>query len=243
MSDQWILNKLDELKQILLEYLDESDDVSSGEEKDDRFNELVCEVMVSMIEKPGVLLYIKEESKRNHYKALIELVWKFVDPEKIYQSLSDENYETLHFIAEGLSKRVVKLKPTVVSVDPKYSEFTSYLDEAISAWLHGLDNASLILCFSVLENIIKDKLCKINIDYVYELNNPSDPYGVKSFSFDAIIKNAYREKLISKKQKNALFRIKKKRNSSVHNMTSISSTEAYEIIQETKEIIECLLSE
>lgn len=242
MNEQWILTKLDELRQII-EYLDESDSVKSDNEEEERFNELVCEIMVSMIEKPGVLLFIKEESKRNHYKAIIDFVWKFVDSEKIYDSLSNENYETLHFIAEDISKRVVKLKPTVVSTDPKYIEFSSYLNEAISAWLHGLNNASLILCFSVLENIMIDKLCQIKNEYVFELKNPSDPKGVKSISFGAIIKKAHGEKLISGNQKNTLFRIKKKRNNAVHNMNSISSNESYTIIQETKEIIESILGE
>lgn len=49
------------------------------------------------------------------------------------------------------------------------------------------------------------------------------------------------EGLINKKEKNILFKIKKLRNNSIHNLASVTDSEVYEAIMQTKKIVEKLL--
>lgn len=244
MNEQEFLKVLDELGRIYLELFEGIQDKSATEAldegKSDRLNQLVYEIMDFMIDNPGTLVYVEDKSKRKFYETVINFTWGIVDSGQIIDRLFSTQNKLDELIGD-YSDRAQKIKPIIIHVNPDCTEYTVYLEEAMSAWMYGLNNAAIILCFSVLENILRDKLCKINIDYAIELSDELNPKGATPVSFGKIVKSAHKEKLITYNHKEALFNIKKKRNNSVHKLFSVKNDEAYDIIIKTKDIVEHLL--
>lgn len=110
------------------------------------------------------------------------------------------------------------------------------------AWLFGLNNSWLILCCSILENILKAKLYKIDIDLVYKISESKNILqGVEDYDLEILINNAERENLITFKEKNIAHKIRIHRNQAIHRLHTFSSKKTYDAILSTKSIIEKLL--
>jgi len=139
------------------------------------------------------------------------------------------------------SERVKMLNPTFISINSETTEFSNYFEEAMKACLYGLSNAALIICFAVIEDLLKDRLCQKDVSYVYELKDPENPQGVKQVSYDRLIMSALNEEIIDRSEKNELFRIKKLRNDSIHRLETVTDSQVYDAIIETKKIVEKLL--
>ncbi len=242
MSKEDILNKIDRLGDLFVDMMTDQELFQLSDEKKDETNSLMTEIIDYLIWFPGRLFFDENKSRQKRNKVVIDFLWITLEPNDIFDELLSGGYTgLLSNMLDDFSKRVKMLKPTFISVNPESNEFSNYFDEAMKAWLYGLPNASLIICFSLLENLLKDKLCQKDCTYVYELKDPSNPKGVKQVSYDRIIMSSLNEGIINKNEKNILFQIRKLRNNSIHELNSVTDSEVYDAIIQTKDIVERLL--
>lgn len=242
MNQENILNKIDRLSYLFADLAIEPNTFSLYPDKKAETEELMTEITDFMVENPGKLFFHEDSERLKKYEIVVDVLWETFNSDQIFDKLHDSGYSSLlSDMMLSFSSRVKMLKPTFISVKPDSTEFSMYFEEAMKAWLYGVPNASLFICFSVIEEVLKDRLCQINVDYVYELKDSYNPKGVWRVSFNRIIMAAKSEGLINFQEKNILFDIKKKRNDSIHNLAPVSDEEVYEAIMQTKKIVEKLL--
>jgi len=135
------------------------------------------------------------------------------------------------------------VKPIFVSVDPEISDFYVYFAEAMKSYFYGLNKSALILCCSILENIIKKKLSKVDDSLVYKLLKKNGKTIVTEYSLKKLINNAATINLISCEEKENAHDIRDLRNKAVHKMLHISSDQTYKVIIDSKNLIESLLGD
>jgi|GEM_PF-7021362 hypothetical protein len=242
MSDHYIVEKINRLGELFADMISNPEVFNISSNKAEETNELIKEIVDYLVWFPGALFYDSDHTRLKRNEAVIKMLWLVVDSDEIFDELLSGGYSGLLANMLGdFSNRVRMLKPTFISIKPETTEFSQYFQEAMKAWLFGLSNSALIICFAVIEDLLKDRLCQVNIDYVYELKDPSNPKGVKQVSYNRIIMKAMDEGLITKQEKNNLLKIKKLRNNSIHSLTPISDSDVYEAIIHTKCIVEKLL--
>ena len=242
MNQQNIFSKLDRLGELFVDMLIEPNTLSLYPDKQAETGELMTEISDYLVEYPGKLFYHEDPERLKKYKFVVDVLWETFDSDQIFDKLHDSGYSSLlSDMMLSFSSRVRMLKPTFISVKPDSTEFSMYFEEAMKAWLYGVPNAALFICFTVIEDVLKDRLCQLNVDYVYELKDPDNPKGVRTISFDRIIMAAKTEGLINNREKNILFDIKKMRNDSIHNLAPVSDKEVYDAIMNIKKIVEKLL--
>jgi hypothetical protein len=103
-----------------------------------------------------------------------------------------------------------------------------------------LDSASLILCFSIIESLLKQK---------YPTHLYKSDKVLKSFkdirknerTIEEFVDHIAAVGFIEEATKQMIHDIRKLRNKSIHKLKSITSEEAYTAIMNTKKIIEQLL--
>lgn len=242
MNQEHILNKLDRLSNLFADYVIEPNTFTLYPEKKTETEELMIQITDFLVENPGKLFFHEDSESLKRYETVVDLLWNTFDSDEIFDKLHDSGYSgLLSDMMLSYSRRVKMLKPTFISVKPDSTEFSMYFEEAMKAWLYGVPNAALFICFTVVEDVLKDRLRQINVDYVYELKDSYNPKGVWRVSFDRIIMAAKNEGLINYQEKNILFDIKKKRNNSIHDLAPVSDEEVYDAIMQTKKIVEKLL--
>ena len=242
MNNHEIVDKIDRLGDLFADIASETTMFSISPEVKDETDRLMEEVVDYLVSSPGALFYDNNHSRHKRSEAVVELLWKVTDSEEVIdQLLSGGSTGSFSNKIRDFSKRVRMLKPTFISIDPENTKFSRYYEEAMNAWLHGLPNAALIISFAILEDLLKDGLRRRNPEFVYDLIDPDDPKGVNPVSNSRIIKSAFDEGLIDQQEMDILNHIRKLRNDSLHNLDSVSDEEVYEIIIQTKEIVESLL--
>lgn len=240
MSKHALLSKVDELHEVLT---DPELDIEM-ETRMRKFRDLRLDILDRLLNTPGALLHVKDNDEHEKYKSIINVLWKNIDQTELLDEFHGGRFvDNLTNTTGTITSRFMKLRPTFISINPENTEFKTYFEQAMQAWVYGLDQAALILCFSILEDALKDRLRLVDPSYVYELMGSNNAEGVKTVSFGNIIKSAYEEDLISYEQKETLFDIKKKRNDSVHDLVTVDGDEVYNIILQTKDIVEHLLSD
>lgn len=242
MSNHEIVDKIDRLGDLFADIASETTMFSISPEVKDETDKLMEEVVDYLVNSPGTLFYDNDHYRHKRSEAVVELLWKVTDSDEVFdQLLSGGSTGLFASKIRDYSKRVRMLKPTFTSIDPENTKFSRYFEEAMNAWLHGLPNAALIISFAILEDLLKDGLRRRNPEYVYDLIDPDDPKGVNPVSNSRIIKSAFDEGLIDEQEMDILNHIRKLRNDSLHNLDTPSDEEVYEIIIQTKEIVESLL--
>lgn len=242
MGNQNIVDKIDRLGDLFADMLSDTDVFNVSPDKKEETEKLIEDIVDYLVWFPGALFFDENHDRHKRNEAVIELLWKIVDSDEIFDELLSGGYSGLLANMLGdFSERVKMLKPTFISINPETIEFSNYFEEAMKAWLYGLSNAALIICFALIEDLLKDRLCQVDVDYVYELKDPNNPKGVKQVSYDRLIMSALKEGIIDRSEKNTLFRIKKLRNDSIHRLETVTDSQVYEAIIETKQIVEKLL--
>ncbi|MCF7802696.1 MAG: DUF4145 domain-containing protein [Candidatus Marinimicrobia bacterium] len=94
------------------------------------------------------------------------------------------------------------------------------------------------MCASILESTLKDRLTSEDEDLLFKESNGHKTRKEKNFI--DLINTANHINLIDKATSNTLHKIRKSRNRVVHELESIGEDEAYNIIMQTKDVIEGL---
>ena len=242
-DDQAFPNRVLRLLEICRDKFDfESNIFNMTDAEEKEFNSLWKSIVEGLMWSPGTLIYIPNEAERKAAKVFIDVIWKNEDTDDIFDEITGGGYSGLlvNIIGDYIDRAKI-LKPTFISINPENTEFYVYFEEAMRSWLFGLNNSVLILCCSMLESLLKEKLSAVSVSYVYDFSDNKNFSGIKQFQMDKLISNASQIGLIGKQETNVAFTIKNLRNNVVHKLQNVSQQQAYEAIMNTKDLIEKLL--
>lgn len=206
------------------------------------FNSLWKSIVEDFMWSPGTLIYIADEAERNSAQVIVDLIWETEDVDEIFDEMTSGGYSGLlvNIIGDYID-RAKKIKPTFISIDTNEIEFKRYFEEAMKAWLHGLSSAALILCGSIIEDIIKKQLYNIDPNLLFDVERKGQK-GKTNKKLIKLIDTAFSHHIIDTKGKNTAHRIRKLRNDAVHELKMVSEDETYRAILDTKQLIEKILT-
>lgn len=207
----------------------------------DEFEFIRKEIMAELIYNPGELIYYKDVNELKAAQTAIDILWDTIDAREILDEItSGEHTWFMVNVMGDYSDRLKLLKPIFININPENSQFKTYFKEAMNSWLFGLNNAAIILCCSIIEDLLKNSLCKEDPKYVYDFGNGRT--GPRQKSLDVLIQNAKKIGLLNNRLSKMAFGIKNLRNSVVHKLETISSEFTLDAIKNTKTITETILS-
>jgi hypothetical protein len=206
------------------------------------YNLLLEDLIFDHAVDPGhLLVYMKDMDPYiiDIYQDIIDLIWKTVDMEEMLQ-IYLESMPDLENIANRI-RSIISWSPVLISFDPNQYDFDFYYREIIKALLSDLSNSALILCCSLLENILRGELYEKDIHLVYDIS--TDLRGIEILTLDKLIDNATKVKLLSDEDKMLGHKIRKMRNAAIHDLKRIPSEEIYVAVNGIRELAEKLLGE
>jgi hypothetical protein len=209
------------------------------------FNSLCESIVEELIWDPGSLIYIPDRSELKAAQVMIDMLWNSLEPDEIYYEMVRGGYSSiLANIVNDYADRAKMLKPTLISVNPQNTEFYRYFDEAMKAWLYGLNSSALMLCCSIIEDILKTELYNIDPDLALDFERKGNIItGVKrNRNMQILINSAFDYKIIDKKHKSFAHKIRTLRNDAIHTLEKIDDKQTYQAILNTKDLIEKILS-
>lgn len=230
---------------LYLKYLKDA----TGKEKmtvDDKtsLEELYEDILSDLLQSPGTLIYFENNAEKELAQLVVDLLYNNLNTDEMFEKLTGGGYKGLlvNIVADYIDRAKI-IKPTFISINPENKEFKYYFEEAMRAWLYGADTASLILCASLLEDLLKSKLEKIDIDLAYKLKKRNgEIIGVKSVELKILINNALREGILDNEHHEKAHQIRNLRNDAVHELKSRNYHEVYKAIINTKIITEKIMS-
>jgi hypothetical protein len=190
-----------------------------------------------LILDPGKLIYFADPELIKEAESAFNIIWdNNVDTDELFYALHSE---VMVGMTVDYIRRAIKLKPTLVSVKPD-NIVAAYFSNVIEAWLFGLNSAALILCCSVIEQILNQKFPVLKYKSDKILRDFKSLRDIER-TLEEFIDEVARQGFIDEKIRIMAQNIRTLRNSAVHKLKPISSDEAYNAIMSTKKIIEQLL--
>jgi len=227
--------EIDLTSEPLVQLIKGAIDIVKSEKKEDiskDYIEYAQGIIDLLILNPGKLIYFPDPDLIKEAEYAFNIIWDNVDTDELFTALHSD---VMVGITVDYIHRAIKLKPTLVSVKPD-NQTSVYFQDAMHSWLFGLNSAALILCCSIIENLLKQKLSR-KPNLVWE----SSGNRLKERKLSELINNAANEGLLDKSVKKMAHDIRLLRRDAVHRLKPISSNEAYNAIMNTKKIIEQLL--
>lgn len=245
MDKKTINQELDELADLFSDMITDQKMFAVDEDKRARTNELMNSIRTYLIDHPGELIYEQDKASIKRKLAVIDLLWMSYNDDYHYDEIfGGENVDFITNFAGAYLKRAKMIRPTFISVKNVINrEFEAYFQEATEAWLYGCSNAAIIICNSMMEDLIRNKLCLINGDYATKLIDGYTLKANKDVTFQNLKVLAQKEKILPKELIKKLSKVQAVRNDAVHNLNRVSDEEAYELIRYTKDIVEYLLND
>ncbi|MDO8722507.1 MAG: DUF4145 domain-containing protein [Syntrophales bacterium] len=215
--------------ELLLKLYQSVIDKSSLQGKEsEEFNTLCREIFEELIRNPGGIIYIEAKEKKDAYRLAIERLFEIYSGEQIRDEILSGGYGGIVFDElDKYAERAKELIPTFINIEPSNREFYVLYNEAMKCWFYGLENSSVILSVTLLENTLKNRDGKRNKvkdsrnTKLYNLINKFESIGVLS--------------TIGAKKAHE---IREVRNEIVHNGLNIASSEALRLVRNTKDILE-----
>jgi hypothetical protein len=200
------------------------------------YMEYAQQITEKLLLNPGKLIYFEDHELMREAETALNTIWSHID--------EDESFRLLHsayMVSTTMDyiKRAIKLKPTLLSVKPDNLISVSF-QSAIECWLFGLDSASLILCFSIIESLLKQKYPTL----LYKSDKVLKSFKVireNERTIEEFIDYIASKDFIDNSIRQMIHDIRKLRNRATHKLKPITSDEAYTAIMNTKKIIEQLL--
>jgi hypothetical protein len=241
MNDSLLLpDRILRLLQIFRDgYNFENKSFNLNEDQKIEFNSLWKSIVEDLMWSPGTLIHIEDETERKAAQIIIDLIWKTKDVDEIFDEMTSGGYSGLlvNIIGDYID-RAKMLKPTLISINTQEIEFNRYFEEAMKAWLHGLNSSSLILCGSIIEDIIKTQLYNIDPNLALDVERK----GKRNKKLFKLIDTAFSHHIIDNEGKETAHRIRILRNDAVHKLKTVSEKQTYRAILDTKELIEKILT-
>ncbi len=234
---------IDELIRIHREWDAEAERGAASAENLAKMQTIAAQILDFIIWNPGSPVFYDDPEKLSEAEHVIEWLWESVDAEmfdKVLNGVEDGDtfYSSIGVELVGTySDRVKGLRPIFISVDFP-SEVKRYYREAMKAWVRGLDCAALILCWSVLDEVIRQRLVpKLTAGSFKSFGT----IGTQEKEPD-IIKKAEEFDVLDKGKGKKARGIRHLRNAILHERESVTREVCYEAILETKLILEFLFT-
>lgn len=214
--------------------------------KDTAWESLVWE----LLENPAQLVCIPDKRKRETLKSVIGCIWPEKDEadrqetrEWIFQEMFGGYFTSIMLdLVDEYPRRAMELRPTLVGFDPQDPELEACFEEAVQAWLRGLNRASVILCCSAMEQLLSRRLYAIDPDLALELKRTGDRIvGVKNRQLREIIEVSFLRGVIDAVDKKKAHKLRKLRNDAVHGLRAVSEEDALDAIQSFQVLLEKVL--
>jgi len=238
-----MVDKIDEYIKYLVKIISNQEDripVSTNDEE--KFNKLVDELMELLLYDPTKLVLVRNKDNIDIYKKVIKKIWELYTDEEIFDNLRAGEYHGM--LVDQISEFIESargLEPTFVSINPDNDEFFIYYKEAMHCWRYGLNNSALIVCSTLLENMLKKELEMTKPEKLIEFIGKKYLKGIQ-IRFQKAIDLAYETGLITNKSKNYAHEIRIKRNITAHGERSLDNKETLDLILKTKSILEDFLN-
>ncbi|MHA1395942.1 MAG: DUF4145 domain-containing protein [Promethearchaeota archaeon] len=239
--------KLERFIQLLIKILQKSENNEKLKEIDAKeFEQITRELMEFLITNPGGFIFIDDKDKIRAYKFAVQRLYELYSPEEIIDEILEGGFGGLLLDSiDDYAYRATKLKPLFLTFKPENKEFYTYYNEAMNCWLHGLNNSSIIIISSLIENILKEKILELpekDIIKIVKIIKEDEEIKRIEASFFDLIDLAKEKKLISESDRNILHELRTTRNKIVHSGYSLKSDESLILVEKTKEVIERLLN-
>ncbi|MHB2154376.1 DUF4145 domain-containing protein [Calditrichota bacterium GD2] len=239
--------ELDRFITFLIKILEATEDTEKLKEIDEyEFNKVTKELIEFLITNPGGFIFIDDKDKIKAYKFAVKRLYELYSPEEITDEILEGGFGGLMLDAiDDYAYRATKLRPIFLTFRPENKEFYIYYNEAMNCWLHGLNNSSIIIISSLIENILKEILIKLPendvIKVIKIIKEDEDIKRIEANFFD-LINFAEKKGFISITSKENLHKLRNIRNAIVHKGITLDSDEALMHLENTKDVIEELLN-
>ena len=236
LTDKNFIKEFDFTSEPLVRLIKDTIDLVKSDRKKDiskEYMEYAKEIVSELMWSPGRLILFEDPDLMKEAESAIAVIWDNVDEKELWDE-AFHNSLIVNIVGDYF-ERAKKLKPTLVSVKPD-NQTSIYFQDAMHSWLFGLDSATLILCCSIIEKLLKQKLSR-KPNLVWK----SIGSRLKDRDLSELINNAANEGLLDKSTKKMAHGIRLLRRDAVHQLKPISSDEAYNAIMDTRKIIEQLL--
>lgn len=233
------------IKESILNLLQEYDDFRAAggtseeyaKSSSKRTSLLLQEIILGFAWHPGEFISVKDEEEKKRLEHQFNEIWAYVEDD-IFDVIFWGEYpgsglqdEFAGLVMDEFAGRLKRIRPIFVSITYPDSEFKKYYNEALEAWLFGLNTASLIICWSFLEALIKNTVHLRSVQAymtIIKMEYPQEGFlaQLKEWQF------------LSGSDLNDIDGIRKLRNKAVHETKSIDSQSAFEAIVRSKAIVE-----
>lgn len=203
------------------------------------FKKSVGIILTDLVRNPGGLIYVEDKEMIPAYRLTIDAIYEMYSDSDILNMLSNGDFEGyINEIEDDIAGSLRDLKPTFVSIKPSNEEFYVLYNEAMKCWLHGLANSAVILSATLLENLLKDQMTELNPERILAVTEGNN----RNNGFKNAIDVVADEGLLSLRNKRKAHNLRRKRNKVIHNGLAINPSTAFELIRDTKEILEEILN-
>ncbi|GAA5522403.1 hypothetical protein LQ318_11690 [Aliifodinibius salicampi] len=246
-KNRWILKTVKEINSFFSDENIARLKKATGEEKEELFEEFTDKIKAverHTVNNPGALIYLKPSEDRETIEGIFQTFGKNLDQREAFDALvGGHNLDFLMNTLYAYINRASQLTPTFISTRYHSNDFRKYFNEAMEAWTHGLDNAALIMIYSVLEEAVRNSLCQSVPELCQKLyiSNGDEVRSNNDYPMSKLIEIARDRDVISYETERKLKNIGKARNSAVHNLDNYDSTngkEVYQILLDARDIIE-----
>jgi Domain of unknown function (DUF4145) len=213
---------------------------SFDERQKTEFFSLWKSILEELVRSPGTLIILEDKTERKFAQEIIDRLWSLEDRDVIFDEITSGGYSCflVNTIGDYIDRAKI-LKPTFISINTQDFEFNVYFEEAMKAWLFGLNSAALILCGAIIEKMIKTELLNLDPKILYNIESKKNiSKGETNKNLCNLINLAFFHKIIDSQGKETAHRIRKFRNNAVHKLEIVSEEQTYRAILDTKQLIE-----
>jgi hypothetical protein len=231
ISSEPIIQAIKKLVDLHKKYKEENITANSFVVYSEEAEGLAYEIIERLVWEPGKLLYFEDAALIDSARKAVKDLWDSLPSSELWDEISSGGYKgILVNIISDYIDRAKLLKPVFISVEPP-NPVKKYFREAMGAWLFGLNTAALILCCSIIEEMLETiypKLTKAEKE--------------KKGKLEALIDKA-NGKIFNKTEAETAHIIRLLRNDAVHELKRPSKEDTYEAILNTVSLIEKILRE
>ena len=192
---------------------------------------------------PGEIVQVPPEAEKLANGIMLHMMYEFgYDEDTFVEYIYEEDHDKIWIVIYSILERAMRLRPTVVSVDPNRYNFSDFNKEATRAWVYGFNRAAYVLCVTVIEDVLGGELISRQgheaLQLIYERDHV---VGVGRSKMGNLLGQVVQCRIINREQAKDLRKLLSKRNRILHGLEEVGSKETLKAIQKTRGLIEYIL--
>lgn len=198
---------------------------------------LLQEIIIGFAWNPGEFIFVKDEEEKDLLEHQFNEIWNYVEDD-IFDVIFWGEYpgsglqdEFASLVIYEVAERLKRIRPIFSSIIYPDSEFKEYYNEALSAWLFGLNTASLIICWSFLEALIRNTVHFRSIQAYMKISQMDNQQ-------EELLAQLKEWQILNGSDIHDINGLRKLRNKAVHETEPIDSSTAFKAIRKSRTIVE-----